>query len=80
MHSSISRDFQPMAFPINLYTIKSGWGPFYIQYTVLRGHKLSFQKNIVFLPLKINFVIANGAQADEMPHNSGFSLFVKVPV
>ena len=30
------------------------------------------QKNIVFISLKIDFVIANSEEADEMPHNVAF--------
>ena len=36
-------------------------------------------KKIVFLSLKIDFVLANSADPDEMPQ-SGSSLFVKVPI
>ena len=32
------------------------------------GHSYNFQKNIVFLSLRIVFVIANSAGPDEIPH------------
>ena len=41
------------------------------------------KKTILFLSLKINFVLANSADPDEMPPggiSSGSSLFVKVPI
>ena len=34
----------------------------------------NFQKKIVFLSLKINFVLANSADPDEMPHHVAFHL------
>ena len=39
---------------------------------ILRGHRLKFPKNIVFLSLKIDFVLANSADPDEMLHNVAF--------
>ena len=52
---------------------------------ILRGHRLSFPKNIVFHSLKIAFVLANNADPDEMPPHaagisSGFSKFAKEAV
>ena len=41
---------------------------------ILRGHRLRFPKTIVFLSLNINFVIANSADLDEMPHYAAFHL------
>ena len=41
---------------------------------ILRGHK-----HIVFFSLKIDFVLANSADFEEMSHYAA-SLFVKVPV
>ena len=41
-------------------------GPLYI----LRGNKLKFQKHIVFLSLKIYFVLVNSADPNEMQHFS----------
>ena len=35
---------------------------------------------IVFHSLKINFVLANSADPDEVQHHPGFSPFTKVPV
>ena len=34
------------------------------------GHRLSFPKHIAFLSLKIDFVVANKADPDEMPHHA----------
>ena len=41
---------------------------------ILRGHRLYFEKNIVFLSLKINIVLANSADPDEMLHYAPFQL------
>ena len=55
-------------------------GPLYI----LRGHRLYVPIKIVFLSLKIVFVLAYSVDSDEMPHYaicsipSGSSLFAKV--
>ena len=45
-------------------------GPFYM----LRVYMLIFQKNIIFLSLKTDFVLANSADLDEMPHYVTFHL------
>ena len=37
-------------------------------------HGLYFPNNIAFLSLKINFVLANSADPDEMPHSAAFHL------
>ena len=69
-----------MKFSIMFETFKSGWSIIYI----LRGQRLYFPKNVAFLSLKINFVLANYADPDEMLPSygislSGLSLFVKEP-
>ena len=59
---------------------------------IFRGYRLKFPNNIVILSLKIDFVLANSEDPDEMtqqtvktedpnemPHN-GASLFAKVPI
>ena len=46
-----------------------------VQYIIiLRGHRLKFPKNIVFLSLKIDFGLANSADPDEMLHHAAFQL------
>ena len=50
-----------MDFPIK-------FGPLYI----VRGHRLYFKKKII--ALKINFVLANTEDPDEMPHQASFHL------
>ena len=40
----------------------------------LRVTGYDFQKNIVFLSLKIDFDLANSADPDEMPHYVAFHL------
>ena len=51
---------------------------------ILRGHKLQFPKNVVFLSLKIFFLLANSVGPDEMLHYTAFHLglycFVKISV
>ena len=39
---------------------------------ILRGHGLNFEINILFLSLKIYFVLANSVDTDEMPHYAAF--------
>ena len=48
--------FRAMEFSIKLHTIKSGWSIVYIE-----GSQVIISKNIIFLSLKINFVLANSA-------------------
>ena len=43
-------------------------GPLYMYIHVLWGHRLQFPKNIVFLSLKIDFVLSKSVDPDEMPH------------
>ena len=53
-----------MEFPIKLDTVKSGWSIVYAEGS----------KNIIFLSLKINFILANSADPDEMPNYAAFHL------
>ena len=53
-----------MEFSINFDTVKSGW---YIIST-----EVILSKKYLFFSVKINFVLANGADPDEMPHNAAF--------
>ena len=41
---------------------------------ILRGHRLYFSNKIVFLSLKIIFVMANSVDPDEMQHDVTFHL------
>ena len=59
-----------MEFPIKFETGEDS--PLYIP----RGHRLWFPKQIIFLLLKIDFVLANSADPDEMLHNAAFHLGV----
>ena len=59
-----------MEFSISLRTlIKSGWSIVYTE-----GSQFIISKNIIFLSLMINFVLANSADPDEMPHYVAFYL------
>ena len=58
-----------MEFSIKLHTIKSEW---YIVY--IEGSQVLIPKYIIFLYLKINFLLANSANPDEMPHDAAFHL------
>ena len=58
-----------MKFPIKFDTVKSGWSIVYIE----GSHALVSKLN-VFLYLKIDFVLANSADPDEMPHYVAFHL------
>ena len=64
-------NFRPMEFSIKLHTIKSGWLIMYIE-----GLQVKSSQNIVFLSLKIDFVLANSADPDEMPHNMWHFIWV----
>ena len=45
---------------------------------ILRGRRLLFPKTIVFISLKIHFVLANSADPDEMQHYAvGLSRYAK---
>ena len=62
-----------MDFPIKLHTVKSGWSIVYIE-----GSQVIISKNIAFLSLTIDFVLADSADPDEMPHY--VHCFSKVPI
>ena len=51
-------------------TVNSGWSIVY----KLRGHRLQFLKNIVFLSLKSDFVLTNSADPDEIRPYAAFHL------
>ena len=46
----------------------------YCPLIILRGHRLYFPNNIVFLSLKIKFVLANSAYPDAMLHSTTLHL------
>ena len=59
-----------MEVSIKLHTIKTGWTIVYIE-----GSQVIISKNnIVFLSLKIDFVLVISADSDEMPHYVTFHL------
>ena len=58
-----------MGFSIKLHTIKSGWSILYI-----KGPQVIISKNIFFLSLKIDFVLVNSVDPNEMLHNAAFHL------
>ena len=51
------------------FSIKSGWSIVYIEWS----HAI-ISINTIFLSLKIDFVLANSTDPDEMPHYSAFHL------
>ena len=59
-----------MEFSIKFDTVKSGKFIIYIE----GSQAIISKKNIVFLSLKINFVLANSVYPDEMPHFAAFHL------
>ena len=61
--------FVPIEFSIKFVTVKSGWSILYIE-----GSQVIIPKNIVFFSLKIDFILANSADPDEMPHYAAFHL------
>ena len=54
---------RPMEFSIKFDTVKSGWSIVYIE----ESQDIISKKNIIFLSLKIDLVLANSADPDEMP-------------
>ena len=58
-----------MEFPIKFDIPKPGWSIVYIQ-----GSQVIISKNIIFLSLKIGFVLANSAYSDEMPQYAAFHM------
>ena len=59
-----------MEFPIKFDTVKSGWSIVYIE----GSQVIISKKYTLFLSLKINSVLANRADPDEMPHYVAFHL------
>ena len=59
-----------MEFSVKLHALKAGWS-IGIYYEVTDYNRIY---NIVFLSLKISFVLANSADPNEMPHNAAFHL------
>ena len=58
-----------MEFSIRFDTVRSGWSIVYIE-----GPQVIISKKIVFLSLKIDFILANSADRDEMPKYVAFYL------
>ena len=58
-----------MEFSIKFVTVKSGWS-----IICIKGSQVIISKNIVFLSLKIDFVLANSADPDEMQPSAAFHL------
>ena len=56
-----------MEFSIKFDTVKSGWSSVYIE-----GSQVIISTKIVFLSLKIDFVLANSVNPDEMLHIAAF--------
>ena len=52
-----------MEFSITFGTVNSGWSIVYI-----KGPRVIISKNIAFLSLKIEFVLADSTDPDTMPH------------
>ena len=63
----------PMKFSIKYDTVKSGWSIVFI-----KGSQVTTFKKKIFLTLKINFVLANSAEPDEMTHYVAFIWVVTV--
>ena len=64
-----SNPFKQMEFSIKLYTIKSRWS-----IVSTEGSQVIISKNYRFAFLKINVVLANSTDRDEMPQNVAFHL------
>ena len=58
-----------MEFSINVDTLKSEWSIVYIE-----GIQVIISKNIKFLSLNMDFILANRADPDEMPLHAPFHL------
>ena len=58
-----------MEFSIKQHTIKSECSIVYME-----GSQVIISKNIVFLTRKINFVLENSSDSDEMQHHAAFHL------
>ena len=61
-----------MEYPIKVHKIKSGWSFVYIE--GLQVIIIKKKTIIKLLSLKIDFVLANSADPDEMLHNAAFHL------
>ena len=59
----------PMKLSINFDKVKSGWPIIYIEWS-----KFIISENAVFFSLKIDFVLANNTDPDEMPQHASFHL------
>ena len=57
----------PMGFPIKFANIQSGGSIVYVE-----GSRVVISKKIVLLSLKINYVLENSADIDEMPYSLTF--------
>ena len=66
--------FRPIEFSIKLQIIKPGWSITYIE-----GSQVIISKNIVFLTLKIDFIVTTVQTLVKCGISSGPSLFAKVP-
>ena len=65
--------FRPTEFSIKLHAIKSGWSSVYIE-----GSQVIISKKN---SLKIDFVLANSTDPDEMPHyHVGLSHYTMPPL
>ena len=61
-----------MEFPIKFDTVKSGWSIIFIE-----GSQVIIFRKILYynvFSLKINFVLPNSADPDELPHYAAFHL------
>ena len=58
-----------MEYPIHIDAISMG-----CPFCILSSYWLKFLYNDVFLSLKIDFIVANIADPDEMLHNAAFHL------
>ena len=61
--------FRQMEFSIKLHTKKSG-----LSITYMEGSQVIIVKKILYYSLKINFVLANSDNPDEMVHKVAFYL------
>ena len=58
-----------MDFPIHIDTISIGLPILYV-----KGSQIGFFNNGVFQSLKVNLILANSADPDEMQHHAAFHL------
>ena len=59
----------PMEHSIKFDRVKPGWSIVYVE-----GSHVIILKKYIFLSLKIDFVLANGSDPDEIPHDAAFHL------